>query len=77
MDILDEDDDDEDYGGEDSEESSERSSFDDRVKKDDDALSGVSFDNLANKSIDSGPQELPDVVDKSNYLPFISPKYEF
>lgn len=64
------------YGKEDSDESSERSSFDDRVKKDDE-LSGVSFDNLANKSIDSGPQELPDVVDKANYLPFISEKYEF
>ena len=76
-DSEDEEDDDEDYGGEESEESSENSSFDERRKKDDDEVSGVSFDDLANKSIDSGPQELPAVADKSNYLPFISPKYEF
>ena len=40
-------------------------------------MSDASMGDLANKSIDSGPQELQDIVDKSNYLPFISQKYEF
>lgn len=32
---------------------------------------------MTNKSIDSGPLELEDIVDKNNYLPFISLKFEF
>lgn len=71
-------DDDDDYGGEsDSDSSEDRSSRDGGHKKDDDSMSDASMGDLANKSIDSGPQELQDIVDKSNYLPFISQKYEF
>ena len=36
-----------------------------------------SIDEIADKSIDSGPSELQEVVDAENYLPFISDKYEF
>jgi hypothetical protein len=35
-------------------------------------MSDDSFQDLANKSIDSGPQDLEDLIDKNNYLPFIS-----
>lgn len=40
-----------------------------------DSISDDSFQELANKSIDSGPSELQAVADKENYLPFISNKY--
>jgi hypothetical protein len=40
-------------------------------------MSSDSFDRLANKSIDSGPKDLPEVIDEKNYLPFISQKYAF
>lgn len=71
-------DDDDDYGGEsDSDSSDDKSSRDGGNKKEDDSMSDASMGDLANKSIDSGPQELQDIVDKSNYLPFISQKYEF
>lgn len=68
-------DDDDDYGGEsdsESEDESGRGSVEEAG-----TLSDASVGDLADKSIDSGPQELQDAVDRSNYLPFISQKYEF
>ena len=41
-----------------------------------DSISDDSIQDLTNKSIDSGPSELQDVVDTLNYLPFISEKHE-
>jgi hypothetical protein len=35
-----------------------------------------SIQDLANKSIDSGPSELQEIVDPNNYLPFISDRFE-
>jgi hypothetical protein len=35
-------------------------------------MSDDSIRDLANKSIDSGPQDLEDHIDINNYLPFIS-----
>lgn len=65
-------DDDDDYGGESDSDSDGKSGQDGGDEPEDDSMSDASLGDLANKSIDSGPQELQDVVDKSNYLPFIS-----
>jgi hypothetical protein len=40
-------------------------------------MSDDSFERLANKSIDSGPQDLAEIIKEENYLPFISQKYAF
>ena len=59
---------------EDEEESSQLSApVEEKIK---DSISDDSIQDLTNKSIDSGPSELQDVVDQDNYLPFISDKYE-
>ena len=56
--------------------SSEDESGSNRKKSGEHSSDDDSIQDLTNKSIDSGPSELQEVVDTNNYLPYISEKYE-
>jgi len=73
MEAMDDDDDDDD----DDDSSSSKSSGSSNIGKPErqDSISNGSIDSLADHSIGSGPSDLPDVVDKDNYLPYVSDKY--
>lgn len=72
---MDSDDDDDESSSDEDEEEADDSKQ--QAENKDSLMDDDSIDEIADKSIDSGPSELQEVVDENNYLPFISDKYEF
>ena len=73
-DIMNEDSDESSSDERSKDESSQES--DSRGKNHEKDSSDDSIQDLTNKSIDSGPSELQEVVDPQNYLPYISDKFD-